>query len=67
MSITFHHLYVHSPTVQLSVIESSSLIEGASEIRINLAAPNVSLCHQTFDQCLGRMHHLIRSFAEDNY
>lgn len=67
MMTASRYLYVHSPAVQLSVLDPSELVPGAVEIRIDLVASDMSVCRQTVDQCLGRMHHMVRSFAGKNY
>ncbi|ABB11312.1 AraC family transcriptional regulator [Burkholderia lata] len=67
MTTASRYLYVHSPAAQLSVIEPSTLVQDAAEIRLELVVPRAPVCRQALDQCLGRMHHLVRSFAADNY
>lgn len=67
MTTVSRYLYVHSPAAQLSVIEPSTLVQDAAEIRLELLVPRAPVSRQALDQCLGRMHHLVRSFAADNY
>jgi AraC-like DNA-binding protein len=67
MDTASRFLYVHSPAVQLSIIDPSPLIPGAVEIRLEQAVPNAPLFRQTIEHCLSRLHYLLKSFAKDNY
>ena len=51
MDTTSRYLYVHSPAVQLWIIDPSPLIPDAIEIRLEQEVPNAPLFRQTIEHC----------------
>ncbi|MCY1271433.1 HTH-type transcriptional regulator VirS [compost metagenome] len=62
-----HYLFVHSPALVFSVLESSSLVAGAVELRMEVVLSRLSSRRQTLDQCLGVVHRVVKFFAGSQY
>ncbi|AOF02239.1 helix-turn-helix domain-containing protein [Serratia sp. YC16] len=67
MYTSSQYMYVHSTAIHLGLVEPSPLIPDSVEVRIEIGVPNAPMFRQTIDQCLGRMHHMLKSFAKENY
>lgn len=61
------YLYVQNPALQITVVEPSRLISGAVEVRMDLFLPQVPICRQSFDHCLGLLHRSLQLFAGGSY
>ncbi len=61
------YLFVQNPALQISVVEPSQLIAGAVEIRLGLFLPQVAVCRQSFDHCLGLLHRSLQMSVGSNY
>ncbi|WP_433885736.1 AraC family transcriptional regulator ligand-binding domain-containing protein [Pseudomonas vranovensis] len=61
------YLYVQNPALQITVVEPSELIAGAVEIRLEMFLPQVPICRQSFDHCLGVLHHSLQLIAGSRY
>jgi AraC-like DNA-binding protein len=61
------YLFVQSPALSLTVIEPSSLVSGAVELRVAITLPNLSSCRQVMDQCLGDLHRIVMFLVRRHY
>lgn len=64
---TSRHLFVHSPGLVLSVHEKSSMIEGASEMAVEIRLDRLPVQRQTIDLCLADLHNITRLLAAEQY
>jgi AraC-like DNA-binding protein len=61
------YLFVQSPALSLTVIEPSSLVADAVELRVAITLPNLSSSRQVMDQCLGDLHRIILFLVRRHY
>ncbi len=61
------YLFVQSPALSLAVIEPSSLVADAVELRIAITLPNLASSRQVMDQCLGDMHRIVSFLVRRHY
>ncbi|MDP9142484.1 MAG: AraC family transcriptional regulator ligand-binding domain-containing protein [Pseudomonadota bacterium] len=61
------YLFVQSPALMLSVIESSTLVPGGVELRGDIVLPRLPIQRQLIDQCLGDLHRILQFLGRENY
>ncbi len=61
------HLYVHSPGIVFAVLPHSTLVSGATELRIEIVLPRPPALRQVIEQSIGTMHRILQFLARDRY
>jgi AraC-like DNA-binding protein len=67
LQLASRHLFVHCSAMVFTVIQSSSLVRGSVELRIEIVLSGQPVQRQVMDQCLGDMHNMLRFLARDHY
>jgi AraC-like DNA-binding protein len=67
MKTAARYLFVQSPALSLTMIEPSSLVADAVELRLGITLPNLPACRQTMDQCLGDLHRILSFLVRKDY
>jgi AraC-like DNA-binding protein len=61
------YLFVQSPALLFTIIESSALVAGATELRVDLVLDRLPVRRQVMDQCLGDLHRILQFLARSHY
>jgi AraC-like DNA-binding protein len=66
LQLASRRLYVHCSALVFT-IQSSSLVRGSVELRVEILLSGQPVQRQVMDQCLGDMHNMLRFLARDHY
>lgn len=61
------YLFVQSPALSLTIVQPSSLVADAVELRIDITLPNLASTRQVMDQCLGDLHRIVSFLVREAY
>jgi AraC-like DNA-binding protein len=67
MNTVSRYLFVQSPALLFDVVQPSSLVAKAVELRIDLVLPGAPVRRQVMDQCLGDLHRVLQFLAGTAY
>lgn len=67
MKTVSRYLFVQSPGLVFSVVEPSTLVAKAVELRLDIVLAQVPTRRQVMDQCLGDLHRILHFLADGGY